>query len=188
MWNKLTFGLLLTLAANPALASAEGPFFTIKNPLFNVTVGFILFVALLLFLKVPKLIGSMLEKRAEGIRSELNEARALREEAQTVLATFERRQKEVKDQAERIIAHAKEEASSAAAQAKVDLEASIARRLAAAEDQITSAKEGAVKEVRDAAIAVAISAASDVIAKNLGATDGNKLIDAAIKEAEAKLH
>ena len=188
MWNKLTSGLLLALAANPALAAEEGPFFTIKNPLFNVTIGFILFVALLLFLKVPKLIGGMLEKRAEGIRDELNEARSLREEAQTILASYERKQKEVKDQAERIISHAKEEANIAADQARVDLEASSARRLAAAEDQSTSAKDAAVKEVRDTAISVAIGAAGDVIAKGLGAADGNKLIDAAIKEAEAKLH
>ncbi len=187
MLKKLTPPLFLLLAAQPALA-AEGPFFTMKNPLFNVTIGFILFIALLTYLKVPRLIGGMLEKRAQGIRDELNEARALREEAQTILASYERKQKEVKEQAERIISHAKEEANIAAEQAKVDLEASIARRMAAAEDQIASARDAAVKEVRDTAIAVAVGAAGDVIAKGLGAADGNKLIDAAIKEAEAKLH
>ncbi len=188
MWNKLPPALLLTLAGAPALAAEEGPFFSMQNPVFNVIIGFVLFIALILFLKVPKLISSMLEKRAQGIRDELNEARALREEAQTILASYERKQKEVKEQAERIISHAKEEAGIAAEQAKVDLQASITRRLAAAEDQITSAKDAAVKEVRDTAISVAVGAAGDVIAKGLGAADGNKLIDAAIKEAEAKLH
>ena len=188
MQKFLPPALLATFVATPVLASEEGPFFSMQNPPFMVLVGFILFIALLLFLKVPKLISGMLEKRAEGIRDELNEARSLREEAQTILASYERKQKEVKDQAERIIAHAREEANIAAEQAKVDLEASIARRLVAAEEQITSAKDGAVKEVRDTAISVAIGAASDVISKGLGATDGNKLIDAAIQEAEAKLH
>ena len=188
MWKKLSPALLAALAAGPALAAAEGPFFTMKNPMFNVTIGFILFIALLLFLKVPRLLGGMLEKRAEGIRSELDEARALREEAQSLLASYERKQKEVKEQAERIVAHAKEEAATAAEQARKDLEASIARRMAAAEEQIASARENAVREVRDAAVAVAVGAASDVIASKLGATEANKLIDAAIKDAEAKLH
>ena len=187
MLKRLILPLFALLGAQPALA-AEGPFFTIKNAEFNVTIGFLLFIALLLYLKVPKLIGGMLEKRAEGIRSELNEARTLREEAQTILASYERKQKEVKEQAERIIAHAREEADIAAKQAKADLQASIARRLAAAEEQIASAQAAAVKEVRDTAIAVAVGAAGDVIAKNLSAADGNKLIDAAIKDAQAKLH
>jgi len=187
MLKRLILPLFVLLGAQPALA-AEGPFFTTKNPEFNVTIGFLLFIGLLLYLKVPKLIGGMLEKRAEDIRNELDEARALREEAQTILASYERKQKEVKEQAERIIAHAREEADIAAKQAKADLQASIARRLAAAEEQIALAQAAAVKEVRDTAIAVAVGAAGDVIAKKLSAADGNKLIDAAIKDAQAKLH
>ena len=52
----------------------------------------------------------MLDKRADTIKSELEEARALREEAQTLLASYERKQKEVQDQADRIVTAAKEEA------------------------------------------------------------------------------
>lgn len=188
MFKKLTPALALVLAATPALAAEEGPFFSMKNPPFMVIVGFLLFLALILYLKVPKLISDMLTKRAEGIKSELDEARSLREEAQTILASYERKQKEVKVQAKRIIEHAREEASIAAEQAKKDLEASIARRLAAAEDQITSAQTAAVKEVRDTAITVAVAAAGDAIAKSMSAAEANKLIDAAIKQAEAKLH
>jgi F-type H+-transporting ATPase subunit b len=134
------------------------------------------------------MLGGMLDKRAEGIQSELDEARALREEAQTILASYERKQKEVQDQADRIVAQAKDEAIAAAEQAKVDLQASIARRLAAAEDQIASAEASAIKEVRDQAVTVAVSAANVVIAKGMTAADGNKLIDAAIAEVDAKLH
>ena len=68
------------------------------------------------------------------------------------------------------------------------MKASIKRRLQAAEDQIASAEAGAVKEVRDQAIMIAIGAANDVIAKQMTATAGNKLIDEAIAEVDAKLH
>ena len=156
----------------------------------NLVVGLstVLFVALLIYLKVPGLIGKLLDDRAQKIRDELDEARRLREEAQTLLASYEKKQKEVEGQAEQIIASAKVEAERAAEQAKEDLKVSIARRLKAAEDQIASAEASAVKEVRDRAIAVATSAASTVIAKKMSAASGNQLIDASIKEVGAKLH
>jgi F-type H+-transporting ATPase subunit b len=141
-----------------------------------------------MYFKVPKMIGSMLDNRAVGIKSELDEARALREEAQTLLASYERKQQEVKEQADRIVTSAKAEATEAADQARADLEKSIARRLTAAEEQIDSAQAAAVKEVRDQAIVVAIAAAKDVIAKKMTAAEGNALIDSAIAEVDAKLH
>ena len=153
-----------------------------------VTIAFVLFVALLTYLKVPGLIAGILDKRADGIKAEIDEARALRDEAQAVLAQYERKQKEVQEQADKIVTNAKEEAKAAAAQAKVDLKASIARRLQAAEDQISSAESAAVKEVRDTAVTVATAVASDVIAKNMSSKDAGSLIDAAIKDVGAKLH
>ena len=126
--------LFALTAATPAFA-ASGPFFSLTNTDFIVPMAFILFIRVLFYFKVPSLLGGMLDKRAEGIQSERDEARALREEAQTILASYERKQKEVQGQADAIVAAAKQEAEAAAAQAKVDLEKSIARRLAAAEDQ-----------------------------------------------------
>lgn len=184
--RKLATLLALT-AASPAFA-ASGPFFSLNNTNFIVLMAFILFILVLLKFKVPAMLGGMLDKRADGIQSELDEARALREEAQTILASYERKQKEVQEQADRIVEHAKSEAANAAELAKEDLNASIVRRLAAAEDQITSAQASAVKEVRDQAIIIAIGAANDVIAKQMTATQGNKLIEDAISEVEAKLH
>ena len=185
---RTLFATIVALsAASPALA-ASGPFFSLANTNFVVLIAFLLFVAVLLYLKVPSLLGGMLDKRAQGIEAELEEARNLREEAQTLLAGYERKQKEVQDQAERIIAHAKEEAKAAAEQAKADLKVSIARRLAAAEDQIASAESSALKEVRDRAISIAVGAAKDVIAKQMTAADSDKLIDSAIADVDAKLH
>ena len=183
--KKLTF--LFATAASPALA-ASGPFFSLGNTNFVVLIAFILFIGVLIYFKVPGLLGGQLDKRADGIKSDLDEARALREEAQTILASYERKQEEVKEQAQRIIEAAKVEAATAAEIAKEDLKASIVRRLAAAEDQIASAQSSAVKEVRDRAVVVAVAAAGDVIAQKMSAADGNKLIEAAIADVDAKLH
>ncbi len=180
--------LMITVVASPAFAAGDKPFFSLKNTDFVVLLAFLLFIAVLFYFKVPRLLGGMLDKRAEGISSELSEARALREEAQTLLASYERKQKEVQDQADRIVSAAKEEARLAAEQARVDLGKSLERRMAAAEDQIASAQSAAVKAVRDQAVTVAVAAARDVIAKQMSAADGNALIDDAIKQVDAKLH
>ena len=183
-----TLALILTVgAASPALA-ASGPFFSLGNTDFVVLLGFIVFIAVLFYFKVPGMIGGALDNRAEGIKSELDEARALHEEARSLLASYERKQREVQTQAEAIVAAAKEDAALAAEQAKADLEKSIERRLAAAQGQIDSAEASAVKEVRDQAITVAVSAANTVLAKQMTATQANKLIDAAIADVGEKLH
>jgi len=177
----------LILAASPAFA-ASGPFFSLHNTNFVVLLAFIVFIGVLIYFKVPGKLGGMLDQRAENIGAELEEARALRDEAQAILASYERKQKEVAGQADSIIAHAKKEAAEAAEMAKSDIKGTIARRLAAAEDQIKSAEVSAVNEVRNTAVTVAVGAAQDLIAKKMTATDGNKLIEDAIKDVEAKLH
>lgn len=178
---------LLILSGSPALA-ASGPFFTLRNTDFVVTVSFLLFVAVLMYFKVPALLGGLLDKRAQGIRSDLDAARALHDEARSVLASYERKQKEMQEQADMIVTSARREAVAAAEQAKLDLKTSIARRLQAAEDQIASAEASAVRAVRDQAVSVAVAAAGDLIAGQMTSADKGGLIDAAIREVEAKLH
>lgn len=179
--------LTAALAASPAFAAGD-VFFSLQNTDFVVLLAFILFIAVLFYFKVPGKIGEMLDKRSGDIRTELEEARALREEAQTLLASYERKQKEVQEQADRIVATAKEEAQRSAEHAREELAKSVERRLAAAEDQIASAEAAAIKEVRDQAVSIAIAAAREVIAKQMSAAEGNKLIDDAISQVDTKLH
>ena len=181
----LIAGLVL---ASPALAAEGEPFFTLRSTEFVVSIAFLLFIGLLFYFKVPSLIGGLLDKRAVGIKSELDAARSLHDEARSILASFERKHKEVQEHADKIVETAKREAMAAAEQAKADLKASIKRRLAAAEDQIASAEASAIREVRDRAVSVAVAAAGDVIAKQMSAADKNGLIDAAIGEVEKRLH
>ena len=172
---KYLSALMLTVVASPALA-ASGPFFSLYNTNFVVMVAFIGFVALVLYLGVPKMLGKMLDARADGIRAELEEARSLREEAKALLASYEKKQAEVQAQADRIV------------EAAADIKNSVARRMVAAEEQIASAEASAIKDVRDEAIVVAVAAARDIIANQMTAADGNGLIDDAIDEVGTKLH
>ncbi len=186
--KKLTaLAALLSVAAGPALA-ASGPFFSLGNTDFIVLLGFLVFIAVLVYFNVPTMITKMLDDRAASIRSDLDEAKALREEAQTLLASFERKQSEVQEQADRIVETARKDAEAAADKAKDDIKRSVERRLAGAEEQIASARAAAVRDVRDTAIQVAVAAARDVIAEQMDASRQDKLIDDAIEQAGAKLH
>jgi F-type H+-transporting ATPase subunit b len=181
------------LAALPSLAAEEGytpgyDFTSLFNTDFVVLIGFVLFLAIIFYANVPNMLGGMLDKRADGIKAELDEARALREEAQTLLASYERKQREVVEQSERIVAQARTDAESAAEAAKDELAKSIERRLAAAEDQIASAEAKAVRAVSDRAVEVAVAAAGEIIASRMAVADADSLIDASIEEVTARLH
>lgn len=155
---------------------------------FVVGVAFVLFVLLLWYLGVHKLIARQLDDRATKIRAELDEVRRLREEAQELFADFERRHKQVAGQAEEIVAHARAEAEQAAERAKADLEVSIQRRLKAADEQIAMAEANAIRQVKDRAVAIAIAAAGDVLRDRLGPDRQQQLVDQAIDDVGQRLH
>jgi F-type H+-transporting ATPase subunit b len=181
--------LPLLAAAGPALAAAEGkPFFSLYNTDLVYTIAFLLFVGVLVYYKVPGIIAGILDKRAIQIRADLDEARKLREEAQELRASFERKRQGVTEQAERIVARAKSDAALAAQAARVELEATIARRLRSAEEKIAAAEGAALRQVRNAAVTAGVAAAGDVIARNLSAKQVKALLDESISAVETRLH
>ncbi len=185
--KKLLITAAAALSASPALA-ASGPFFSLGNTDFIVLIAFLIFVGILIYAGVPGLLGRLLDKRAATIKAELEEARALREEAKTILASYERKQKEVLEQSDRIVASARDEARAAADKARADLKISIDRRVKAAEEQIALAEQTAIRQVRERAVAVAVAAAGDLLAKNSTEEWTTASIDDAIAQVEAKLH
>lgn len=181
--------LLLALSATPVWAAGEDkPFFSLYNTNFVVGIAFVIFLGVLVYYRVPQMITGLLDRRAVQIRADLDEARRLREEAQDLRASFEKKRAQVAEQAERIVAKAKADAALAAEQAKADLAATIARRLKGAEDQIAAAETAALRQVRNTAVQVAVAAAGDVIARSMGAAQARTLTDDAIATVEARLH
>lgn len=183
--TRLTVALIF--AAGPALAAGDR-FFSLHNTDFVVLLAFLLFIAILIYFKIPGMIGGLLDKRADGIRKDLDEARTLRDEAQALLGSYERKQKEMQEHAQRVVEAARKEAATAAEQARKDLDASITRRMAAAEEQITQAEAKAVKQVKDQAATVAVAAAAEVLREQISGDRASALIDSAIDEVGAKLH
>ena len=176
------------LVPAPVLAATEYPLISLRNTNFVVFLAFLVFCGVLVYFRVPQRLAQMLDQRADGIRSEIDEARALREEAQTLLASYERKSREVQAQADRIVAQAREDAREAAERAKSDLDAQVTRRLEGAEEQIAQAEAAAIREIRDRAARIAVAAAAEVIAERMDPERQSALVDDAIETVQAKLH
>ena len=144
---------------------------------FFVGLAFLVFVGVLFYYKVPGMLTKGLDERAEKIRNDLDEARRLREEAQTLLATYERKQRDAMQEAEAMIAHAEEEAKREAVIAAEKLEESIKRREQLALEKIALAEAQAEKDVREAAVEVAVTAAGRVIAEKVTGAKADALVD-----------
>lgn len=155
---------------------------------FVVAVSFVLFLGILVWAGVPGMIAKALDARAAKIRHDLDEARRLRDEAQTLLASFERKQKDVERLASEILARAADDARAAADAGRAELERTVARRLRSAEDQIASAEQAAIRQVRDEAVNVAVAAAAAVLRESMTPERGAALTDAAIAETTRRLN
>ena len=150
-----------------------------------VLVAFILFIALLLYLKVPAMAAKMLDERGAMIAKDLDEARKLRQEAQALLDSYKQKRVEAEKQAADIITQAKADAEEYAAEARKKLAESLDRRTKQAEMKIAQAEAAAIKDVRNAATELAVAAAARLSAE---AAKGSSLIDESIAAVKSKLN
>lgn len=130
---------------------------------FFVAVGFALFLLLLGYFGVHTLIAGKLDERGKRIQAELDEARKLREEAESVLASYKARAVEAQAEADAIVAQAREEAEALAKESAIRMEEFVARRTKQAELKIAMAEAQATNEVRAAAADAAVLAAEKVL-------------------------
>lgn len=151
-------------------------------------VGLILFFVILFFAGVHKALGKALDDRAEKIRGELDEARRLREEAQELLASYERKHAEAAEEAEQIIKKARAEAEYLREQAQDEITDRIERRTAMAEQRIAQAQAQAAKDVRSLAADLAIDAARTLLTDGLTKPQRAKLVKSAISDVEERLN
>ncbi|MPZ08595.1 MAG: F0F1 ATP synthase subunit B [Kiloniellaceae bacterium] len=159
----------------------------LNDPTFWVAIAFFVFAGLMIWkARQPVLKG--LDARAERIKTELDEAQRLREEAQKMLAEYKRKQRDVAKEADDLLANARHEADLLRRQAAADLEQTLARREKAALEKIAQAETQAVLDVRAKAVDIAIAATAKLLSENVDATRDQALLDDAIKNLGSRLH
>ena len=166
--------------------ASEGSGFT--DPGFWVAVSGATFIGLVWRYGGFKTLGGALDGKIEQISKDLDEAARLRDEAETMLKSYQKQQRETEKMAADIISAAKQEAADLMAKAESDADAMIERRKKLAADRIVQAEAAAVKEVRAVAANAAVEAAAEVLAKSLDGKAGSGLVDRAIDDVENRLH
>ncbi|NQV83989.1 MAG: F0F1 ATP synthase subunit B [Rhodospirillales bacterium] len=157
------------------------------DPTFWVLVAFVIFIGAAAR-PLGRLVTAGLDKRADKISADLEEAEILRKEAQDLLASYQRKQRDALQEAKEILEHARQEAERIAVQGKESLEASLERRRKLAIERIEQAEAQALEDVRAKTIDLALDATREFLAKELKGKQADALIDNAIKELPGKLH
>ncbi len=155
---------------------------------FYAFVGLIIFLGLMVYLKVPGMMTKALDERAEKIDAELAEARRLREEAQQLLAEYQRKRKEAEKEAESILASAEHEAKALAADAHKKTEEYVIRRTALAEQKIAQAEDQALQEVKSSAVDLAIAATGAILAEKLTGKASDDYFAKSLAEVKSRLN
>src|SRR5436190_22280633 len=155
---------------------------------FWVAVAFVIFVGILIYVGVPKMLTNALDDRAKRVRTELDEARRLKEEAQKLLAEYRAKQRQADQEAVAIIEGAKAEAERIAAESKVKMEEFVARRTKMAEAKIALAEAQAVADVRAAAAEAAVAAAEKILTDSVKGTIADDLLARGIGDVKTKLN
>lgn len=154
---------------------------------FYATVSLVLFLAIMAYFGVPKIIGKMLDGKIKQIADDLEAAKRLREEAAELLVEYEKKRVAAESEAAGIIAAAKDEATRMTAEAKTALADMVVRRTKAVEDKIAQAESQAIAEVRARSADVAIEAARVVLTDEMN-RKGGQVVDKAIGDVSSRLN
>lgn len=158
------------------------------EPEFWVAVAFVIFVGILVYYRIPQTVVDSLDQRSARIGAELDEARRLRDEAQQLLAEYQRKQHEAEQEAEVLLASARAEAERLAQEAKQKMEEFVARRTKMAEAKIAQAEVQALADVRSAAADAAVAAAERILVDTVKGKAADDLIARGIAEVKSKLN
>jgi F-type H+-transporting ATPase subunit b len=156
---------------------------------FWVYVSMAIFILLAVFVgKLPSRITGALDDRIAGVKRQLEEAKAVRSEAEALLADANRRREAATKDAEAIVARARAEAAELVANSEKAASLTIERRTAAAEAKIAAAERAAEAELRADVARRVTAAAAALIAQHTDKKLASKLTDDAITGLERRLH
>jgi F-type H+-transporting ATPase subunit b len=160
----------------------------LKEPDFWEGLGLLIVIAFFLWWRVPAFLAAALDRRAEAIVRELEQASQIRREAEQVLIDYRQKATAAKSEAEHILRETKEEAERYAAEARAQLQIQMERRAKLAEQQIAQAEARAMLEIREAAANAAAAAAGKLIAARLDEQKSHALIEGSIKDLAGNLN
>ncbi|MGB0573825.1 MAG: ATP F0F1 synthase subunit B [Hyphomicrobiales bacterium] len=148
-----------------------------------VAIGFVLFILMLIYFKVPGQITKILDNRAEKIKNELDEAKKLREEAQAMLADFQKKNKEAEKSAKALIDEAKKIAKNYEKEAKSKFDENMERRKKLLDEKLKRAEVEALNQIKNDITDIVFDAIDKSLSNNnINKDASDRIIETGIKE------
>ncbi len=184
--------LLLTLSAYVLLsgvsyAAGSKKIFSLENTDFVVLISFLIFVGILIYFKVPYLLGAFLDKRSNDIQSEIEKASEILEEAKKILSSIEADHIKTSETIEQMVVTAKSRAGEEEDKAKKHIEELMKNKLISAEGQVMSNERKILEDIEDRAIDLSIEKVRMKLSKSLSVSDYDNQFDASIQSIEKGL-
>jgi F-type H+-transporting ATPase subunit b len=160
----------------------------LQSDTFWALVGLVLFLVILAYFGVHKTVLRALDARTARIKAELDEARKLREEAQALLADYQRRRRDAEAEAEAIVEEARREAERMTREATEKLRELVERRTKSAEEKIAQAEAQAIAEVRGRAAEIAVEAARRILEEKVQGEVADRILGDSIEAVRKHLN
>ena len=139
---------------------------------FWVAVSFFIFIAGLVYLKVPQKVNNSIDMQIDKIKKELEEAEKLKVEAKNLLSDYENKIDKSKKEAQDIISMAKKDSERNILDKTKKFHELLEERKKSAEQKIIQMKENALKDIKNISIKVSIEAVEHLIKNSI---DKNKI-------------
>ena len=179
--------LVLVASFRVSFAAGSNKMFSLENTDFVVLISFLLFVGILIYFKVPSIIGAFLDKRSNEIQDEIQRASEILEEAKTILSSIEADHIKTSETIEKMITNTKDRALEEEEKAKKYIEELMKNKLSSAEGQVKSSERKILEEIERRAIDLSIEKVRVKLSESLSVKDYNKHLDTSMNSVEKGL-
>ena len=148
---------------------------------FWVAVSFFIFLAGLIYLKVPQKVNGSLDEKIKQIKNELDEAEKLKNESKNLLSNYENKIDASKKETKEIINLSKKQSEKIIIEKTNKFHQNMDLKKKNVEQKIVQLKEDALQDIKRASIKISIDAVTNLIKNSV---DKNKLEKVYIKGLE----
>ena len=195
IFRQLTLNIKSLQITLPAFALSYGvshaagskKMISLDNTDFVVLISFLIFVGVLIYFKVPSIVGAFLDKRSNDIQNEIEKAGEILEEAKKILSSIEADHIKTSETIGQMVETAKSRAGEEEEKAKKNIEELMKNKLISAEGQVMSNERKILEEIEDRAIDLSIEKVKVKLSKSLSSSDYDNQFDASIQSIEKGL-
>ena len=177
----------LILSYEVSHAAGSKKMVSLDNTDFVVLISFLIFVGVLVYFKVPSIVGAFLDKRSNDIQNEIEKAGEILEEAKKILSSIEADHIRTSETIGQMVQTAKSRAGDEEEKAKKNIEELMKNKLISAEGQVMSNERKILEEIEGRAIDLSIEKVRMKLSKSLSSSDYDNQFDASIQSIEKGL-